>query len=119
MVNPILVITTILATTAHAYKWDRCSGVQKCVASGPPPIYGDYTDFKYDSSNGYWYSKQIDGLYINPDGYYEPNGNGHVLQVWNKPGNTLSRWRAPGKTACCLPDDVGTNIQGVSAQGYQ
>ncbi|WQF90207.1 hypothetical protein CDEST_15221 [Colletotrichum destructivum] len=116
MVNPTVLVTTILATAAHAWTWGKCTGTQQCTpAHAAGPYSPNYADLQR-ADNGYWYSQQTDGVIIDPNGWYDPANGFWVLSVWNGPA-TQSYWSSPDQKPCCLPNEVGTGITGASVTG--
>ncbi|GJC84317.1 hypothetical protein ColLi_07155 [Colletotrichum liriopes] len=118
MVNQTLLLTAALATTAYAFTWTKCTNVPRCVQVGQPGPYSGagFTGFTYNGDTHYWYSHQVDGLYVSPEGYFNPAHDSDIVDVYsndNKIG--ITHWQSGGN-ACCLPDEVGTNIANVEAR---
>ncbi|GJC81607.1 hypothetical protein ColLi_04445 [Colletotrichum liriopes] len=142
MVNLSLLVTAALAATAEAtvtYTWNNCKNAPKCNGVDAPGqigtagavtgggfvfypgvylfSYSKDTGFTYDSSNGYWYSHDTDGLYISPTGYVQFAHNMNRIGVQSKSNSVGSTFWRHGGSPCCLPDQVGKDIYDVT--GYK
>ncbi len=134
-------LTAILAATTSAveFHWTKCTNAPRCNSQAPPGdpttysavtiggiIYwpGGYifpweatTGFSYARSDGYWYSHDTRGLYVSPAGYVKFNHGYNVLGLKSKDRDLgVTYWKNFG-APCCLPDNVGTNIENV--YGYK
>ncbi|GKT53415.1 hypothetical protein ColTof4_05595 [Colletotrichum tofieldiae] len=118
MVNLTFLVTAALATTAYAYAWKKCTNAPRCVSSGWDTYSGTgLVGFTYDSSNQYWYSYKLDGLFVSPAGYFQPAHRRNFVDVTSKdPSLGTTYWLSSDGKACCLPDEVGTNIANVKAR---
>jgi len=76
--------------------------------SGP----SSQTRFSYAGDDGYWYSHDVDGLFVSPQGYFRPGGGLTYVAIWSKNG-AKTLWQSGDD--CCLPDEVGTGISDVMA----
>ncbi|GJC79876.1 hypothetical protein ColLi_02714 [Colletotrichum liriopes] len=137
-----LLLAAIAMGNVNAWTWTRCTNVDKCVPgtafngagttgggqSAPSKgsrfsYVGGYvfvvdtcTGFAYDRSNGYWYSHEVDGLFVSPEGYMRTAHDCNLV-VFTSKSQTVggTSWYKPNGGDCCLPDEVGTNIYNLEA----
>lgn len=119
MVQLTLLVTAALATTSYGFTWNNCKNADPCLqnpgmVSAEMYSSGEVT-FNYNS-DGYWYARKLDETYVSPTGFFH-YGHGHkFLDVTSKnAANKYTSWRAETGSECCLPDEVGTNIENLMA----
>ncbi|GKT54690.1 hypothetical protein ColTof4_08449 [Colletotrichum tofieldiae] len=125
------ILSALAVSGANAYTWTRCTNAEHCLAGempGPPmgvktpyggfymPVYDSCTDFEYDTKDGYWYSHEKDGLFVSNTGYLRTahDCNLVLLRSKNAAVGTTAWWKHRGGD-CCLPDEVGWDIDNVGA----
>ncbi|GKT64973.1 hypothetical protein ColTof4_07366 [Colletotrichum tofieldiae] len=121
MVKLTLLVTAALATTSLAFdwSWSKCLNADRCVERkimGSSELYSSgAVDFIYDGSNGYWYAHKLTGVFLSPAGYFQTAHDRKILDVWHKDNSVPeSSWQSSG-SACCLPDQAGTNVANLRA----
>ncbi|TDZ14430.1 hypothetical protein Cob_v012647 [Colletotrichum orbiculare MAFF 240422] len=109
------------ALAAVDFAWTACTNAQRCTKTDPPAEGPGLrsTGFRFQASDGYWYSTDADGLYVSPTGYFMPGHDYNIAAVGSKDDKIgWTRWAAPNAQACCLPDGVGNNIKTLAASKY-
>ncbi|TDZ25732.1 hypothetical protein Cob_v001248 [Colletotrichum orbiculare MAFF 240422] len=127
----------VTAETITSFTWTRCTNVERCenveapgsptgqslAQLGPYVIYPGAYNFPYskdagwvyDGSNGYWYSADVDGEYVSPEGYLNFAKDFNRVGIVSKNGDVgATYWRHRGEP-CCLPDEVGTLIYDITS----